>query len=98
MSVSDIPLMWACKNSHMAINDLLKYEPKLHCQNNNGNTALHLAVKFRYANIVKLLLNNSAEPNIKCRSGQSSLNLETDLSETTKNKESYDKVINFLKI
>lgn len=44
---------------------LLNYGANPNIKDYEGNTALHLAVKYNYQNIIELLMENRANPNIK---------------------------------
>lgn len=69
------PLMVAAKkNSEKIINILLSHpDIKINIQNNIGYTALHFACLYKYINIINILINNSANINIKNNRGNTPL-------------------------
>lgn len=65
------PLHWACyTGSDTAFNFIVNYYDNLDFQDNDGLTALHLAVMSERTEIVKKLLQKGANKNIKDRKGR----------------------------
>jgi ankyrin repeat protein len=55
---------------------LIKGGININHQDNDGNTALHIAIKLRQNNeIIKLLLDNGADVNIKNKNGKTPLDI-----------------------
>ncbi|CAK1547092.1 unnamed protein product [Leptosia nina] len=76
------PLHMAVNNGHLNCVKALIYFAEhgrkqiiVNCCNGNGNTPLHLASKWGYEGIAKLLIENGAEPSLQNRNGKSAFDI-----------------------
>jgi len=82
-SYSSSPLAWyvLIGDENSLVKEIKTNKDKINYQDKNGNTPLHLAISFMNINIVKILLQNNADPTIRNNSGKSCI----DLAQDTKN-------------